>query len=274
MTERLDLTQTTFIIPLCIESEDRAQNAEIVLSYLCKHLKTNIIIYEYDKGQSKLTPILEKIDLGEIKLDHWFVENKTGNKTFDRTRFLNEMTVSVKTPVVVNYDIDILMEPKSYEKCQEFILGGHDLIYPYFWGDSQWQVYKSGREKIKQTLTLDSLNAKDKNLTRSEFGHLQFFKKSSYFEGGLENENFLDWGPEDQERGYRFKKLGYVVVWSSFYVYHIEHSRTSSSSQQNPYFKHNVELFEKIKKMSKEELRSYCDNVDYMKKYKDRSNAI
>lgn len=269
MTERLDLTQTTFIIPLCIESEDRAQNAEIVLSYLCKHLKTNIIIYEYDKGQSKLAPILEKIDLGEIKLDHWFVENKTGNKTFHRTRFLNEMLYSVQTECCVNYDTDVVFDLNCYQKCQEFILGGHDLIYPYFWGDSQYQVFKSGREKFKTTLDLKSIDLKkDCNLTRSEFGHCQWFRTKSYVGGGMENEYFVSYGPEDQERGYRFKKLGFCVSWTSFFVYHLEHSRFTNSSQQNPYFQHNIELFEKLKKISKEELKEYYQNAEYIEKYK------
>ena len=269
MTERLDLTQTTFIIPLCIESEDRAQNAEIVLSYLCKHLKTNIVIYEYDKGQSKLASILGKIDHGETKILHRFEENKTGNSIFHRTKYLNKMLFeNVKTECVVNYDIDILLEPLAFGRCQQFILGGHDLIYPYFWGDSQWQVYKSGREKIKQTLSLDILAAKDKNLTRSEAGHLQFFRTKSYKNGYGEDQEFISYGPEDAWRYMRFQKLGYCVVWSNFFVFHLEHSRQENSSTKNPYFQHNVELFEKLKKMSKEELQFHYENAAYMKEYK------
>lgn len=264
----IDLKETTFIIPLCIESEDRKQNAEITLSYLCKHLDTNIIVYEYDKGESKLAPILKKFDHGKTKIDHWFVKNETGNDLFHRTRMLNEMIYATKTPVCVNYDIDVLLTTDAYMRCQEFILGGHDLIYPYFWGDSQWQVFKSGREKIKNTLSLDCLEAKDKNLTRSEYGHLQWFKKDSYVGGGMENEFFESYGPEDAERGLRFQKLGYCVVWSNFFVYHLQHSRTNQSNSSNPMFQHNVNLFEKLKKMTKEELRNYYDNVDYVKKYK------
>lgn len=275
MTERLDLTQTTFIIPLCIESEDRAQNAEIVLSYLCKHLKTNIIIYEYDKGQSKLAPILDKIDQGETKILHRFEENKTGNSMFYRTRFLNQMLFeNVNTPVCVNYDIDILLNTVAYAKCQEFILGGHDLIYPYFWGDSQWQVYKSGRGKIKQTLSLDVLAAKDKNLTRSEYGHLQYFNSDVYRNFGGEDENMLSYGCEDLLRGQRFQKLGCCVVWSSFYVYHLEHFRSPQSSNKNPMFGHNEKHAAFIKSLNPDELRSYYENADYLKKYKDKLNAI
>jgi len=269
MTERLDLTETTFIIPLCIESEDRAQNAEIVLSYLCKHLKTNIVIYEYDKGQSKLAPILGKIDQGETNILHRFEENKTENKIFHRTKYLNQMLFeNVNTECVVNYDIDILLDRLVYAKCQEFILGGHDLIYPYFWGDSQWQIYKSGREKIKQTLTLDSLNTKDKNLTRSEYGHLQYFRTSTYKKFGGEDENMLSYGPEDSMRGQRFQKLGCCVVWSNFYVYHLEHFRTPQSSSKNPMFEHNIKHANFIKNLSKEELQSFYENADYLKKYK------
>lgn len=262
----IDLKDTTFIIPLCIESKDRAENAKITLSYLCHHLDTNIIVLEYDRGGSKLKNILN--DINSNNIDHRFIENTSGNNIFHRTRFLNEMLSTVTTPVVVNYDIDIVLEPYAYRRCSDFIIGGHDLIYPYFWGNSQYQIYNSGREKIKNTLSLDSLTNTDKNLTRSEYGHCQWFKTKSYIEGGMENENFLSYGPEDKERGERFKKMGYTVVWSNFFVYHIEHSRTENSSGHNPMMTHNNNLFNQLSKLNKEQLIYYYNNVDYIKKYK------
>lgn len=263
----INLLDTTFIIPIGLESEDRKYNAQITLSYLCKHLQSNIIIFEYDKIP-KLHNILNSIDTNNSNIDHIFMPNTTGTDIFHRTRFLNEMLVKVNTPVVVNYDIDILLEPNVYRKCSDLINNNMDLVYPYFWGDSQFQINYNGRNKISQSLSLNNLSSSDKNLTRSEYGHCQFFKTSSYLAGGMENEGFISYAPEDQERGYRFKKLGYNVMWSTDYVYHIEHTRGINSSARNPMMEVNNKLFDRIKSLSLDELKEYYKNVDYIKKYK------
>jgi hypothetical protein len=59
-------------------------------------------------------------------------------------------------------------------------------------------------------------------LKYAEYGHAIFFKTSAYREAGGENENFISWGPEDQERFYRFKRLNYRLSWTSNKIYHFE----------------------------------------------------
>lgn len=263
---KIDLKDTTFIIPIYIESSDRKLNTLISLSYLTKHLDTNIIILEHDVT-SKVPEILKQLGI-EDKVDYIFSNNMSGNEIFHRTRFLNEMLVKVKTPVVVNYDVDVLLKPEVYLECRDRIISGSDLVYPYFWGVSQWQIYNSGRDKIEKNLSLDILLPSDYNLTRSEYGHCQFFNAKSYREGGMENEIFMSYGPEDKERGYRFKKLGYKVEWLNNIIHHITHSRGINSSGLNPFMRKNNELLKSIESLSEDELRSYYKNIDYIKKYK------
>ncbi len=247
-----DLTDTTFIIPLCIESEDRAENAVITLSYLTQHLDTNIIVYEVSE-KPKLLAIPGKYR----PITHIFKQH-TGN--FHRTKYLNEMLTMVKTPIVVNYDIDVLLNADTYLSCVEKIRKGVDLVYPYFFGQSQYKVQRSGREKIKKTFALSCLTSEDVELAESAYGHCQFFNTESYRSGGGENEQFLAHAPEDQERAYRFQKLGYNVTWADGFVYHLEHSRgVNSSSTLNPHWGRNKRVFERIKEMSVEELRQYYD---------------
>lgn len=260
----IDLKEATFIIPIGIESEDRAENTRITLSYLCKHLNTNIILYEFSRGP-RVADILKNVDTGECNIEHVFVPAKTD--IFHRTKFLNEMVMMAKTPVVVNYDIDILLDPATYKKCVDKIMAGQDLVYPYFWGDSQRRIFYPGRDRIKDTLELSSLLPGEYDLCRSEYGHCQFFKRQSYIDGGLENEGFVSYAPEDQERGYRFKALGYNVEWSDDYVYHIEHTRGPNSSGHNPMMQQNNALFERIKTLSKDQLVKYYQEIDYMSKY-------
>lgn len=260
----INLKETTFIIPIGIESEDREINTFITLSYLCKHLDTNIIIYEFD-DTSKVASILEKIDKGNTNIKHIF--KRKDYHLFHRTKFLNEMLSIVETPVVVNYDIDVLLDPLTYKKCTDKIMNGLDLVYPYFWGDSQRRIYYPGRDKIKDTLDLMSLDSNDVDTVRSEYGHCQFFKTISYKQGGMENEDFVSYAPEDQERGYRFKALGYNVEWSDDLVYHIEHTRGENSSSSNPMMQHNNSIFSRIKSLNLEELKDYYRNINYISKY-------
>jgi hypothetical protein len=262
----IDLKDTTFIIPVRVESEDRKSNTILTINYLCKHLITNIIILEHDESPKVPHILNESVDTFKTSVDYHFIK-KNENEIFHRTKFLNVMLNMVKTPVVVNYDVDVLLRPETYSKCRNLVLGGQDLVYPYFWGPSQQQIYYSGRDKLSKNQSLDVLAKEDVNLTRSEFGHCQFFNTESYKDGGMENEGFISYAPEDQERGYRFKKLGYNVMWSDDYVFHLEHTRGADSSSANPMMDHNNRLFEKIKSFDKEALKQYYENIEYRKKY-------
>jgi len=263
----IDLKDVTFIIPVRIESNDRYSNADIVLNYLCRNFTTNIIIMEHDTDP-KIPAILSNVQKGNTEIKYHFIKNGGNEPIFHRTKFLNEMLNMVTTPVVVNYDVDILLDPKTYVKCRDLILNGKDLVYPYFLGNSQYQINYNGRGKISKNYDLSSLEYNDYKMTRSEFGHCQFFNTESYIKGGMENEGFISYAPEDQERGYRFKKMGYNVMWSDDFVYHIEHTRGINSSGHNPMMENNNKLFQFIKDMSLEDLVRYYKNIDYLKKYK------
>ncbi len=262
----IDLRNTTFIIPIYIESEDRAKNLETVIKYLTKHFDTNIIICEWASQTG--ARLLNSLGI-YAPIKHYLFRHAIGDlKVFHRTLFLNEMLRLVKTPVVVNYDIDILLAPDVYKECERLILSGKDLVYPYFWGNSQYKVNYSGRDKINKTLDLNCLEESDKQIERSEYGHCQFFNSASYREGGMEDENFISYGPEDKWRGLRFQRLGYNVMWAEGYVYHLEHSRGINSSSENPYIQKNNELFLFLDSLSEEQIKIHYKNQDYLKKYK------
>lgn len=83
----------------------------------------------------------------------------------------------------------------------------------------------------------------------------------------MENENFKAYAPEDKERFYRFVTLGYNVGRINNYVYHLEHSRGENSWFNNPHMKSNMEEWEKIQQMNREQLLEYYSKQDYLKKY-------
>jgi len=105
----------------------------------------------------------------------------------------------------------------------------------------------------------------------AQFGHVQFVKRKSYIEAGMENENFRGSSPEDKERYYRFDKMGYNVGRIYDIVYHLEHSRGQNSwpnsVEGNPYMRENFNVWGQIQSMNGEELKQYYSNQEYLKKY-------
>jgi len=117
-----------------------------------------------------------------------------------------------------------------------------------------------------ETGDYEFLNAVSKNHT-SDFGWAQFFKTSVYRHGGMENENFKAYAPEDKERYYRFNKMGYSVGRIENYVYHLEHARGENSWFTNPHMESNMAEWNKIKEMNKDQLLKYYSEQKYLDKY-------
>ena len=105
------------------------------------------------------------------------------------------------------------------------------------------------------------------DLWSAKCGHCIFLDTKKYISCGGENEGFIAYGPEDSERYERFHKIDYKVDRINDLVYHFEHSRTPTSSNQNKYFNSNKSLYVKLNKMSKNEIISYYSNINYKEKY-------
>jgi predicted glycosyltransferase involved in capsule biosynthesis len=197
---------------------------------------------------------------------------------FHRTKYLNIMLDEVKTPVVINYDIDVILPVESYVKCRNSIVEGEtDVYYPYVFGRGQYKIDQViERNKFHLSYNpedlLEGILEKYPHwgtvpLFQSEYGHCIFFNTEVYRKEGGENEEFKSYGPEDKERALRFEKLGRNVRWLEGVVFHFEHWRGEDSSGTNPHLEHNVKLMESLNSMSSSDLREYYNNVEYRKKY-------
>lgn len=271
----IDLTNTTFIIPIKIDSEDRNNNLFLNLNYLNFHFKTNIIIYELgDIIYNSKHQYINKFPNLNIKFLH---NNNDINGPFHRTKYLNIMLDSVETPVVCNYDVDVIFNENIYKKCEQLIMNNElDMIYPYGKGYFQVEVMKNCNLEtfIYQPYIFNILKDQINNpiqppliLKYAEYGHAIFFNTSVYRKFGGENENFISWGPEDQERYYRFKKFNCKVSWLSNDIYHFDHERGSDSGYLNPYITANDNLFTSLKQMNINDYYEYYSKQEYYKNY-------
>lgn len=266
------LSNTTFIVPLRIESFDRLRNVVVSSIYLLDNTDCTLLIKEADAESVFESDALPQIRecIGEEKckrLIHVFEKND--DPFFHRTRILNDMVMMTKTPVVVNYDCDILLPLESYQTCEDWIMEGkYDMVYPYGDGNWQYQIFTDDdlvSRFINGDYNFEILKEQSK-VYDAKYGFCQFYSTEKYIEGGLENENFIAYGYEDNERYHRFNKLGYNVGRLDAHVYHMEHVRTPNSWFTNPYIEKNKNLYEMILKFDKEELFNYYSGQEYLKK--------
>lgn len=250
----LDLRRTTLIVPVLVESEDRARNVETVLGHLDGKFRTRVIIKE-------LYVDAPKVDAGRYKnLDITHLTERFEGE-FHRTRLLNDMLQLVRTPVVCNYDIDVLLPTESYVIAQHLLASDlFDVVYPYGIGDFQVKVDADfDRARLDDLIGSRPADLPGAKASRAEYGHCMFFSTDSYKSIGGENENFVAYGPEDAERHARCEKLGLRMHRLQDRVYHLEHSRTSFSTTANGHFNANQSLFEELIGMNPQELhRNYA----------------
>jgi len=265
----IDLKNCTLIIPIKVEHQDRYRNAKTVLGFLNEHIQTNVYIYEVCEGPTSKLDFLD--DLKNLVIKHWLQEDEG---IFHRTKYLNIMLDEVVTPVVANYDIDVIIPPEFYKKCVDFIIDNTcDVVYPYKFGPG-------GQRRVLDTFNYDNFYNSKFDISfidnvgpfsdyDSEYGHCIFFNTEIYKKFGAENENFISYGPEDKERGERFQRMGFKVGWvKECRIYHFEHHRGNDSSSLNSHFNNNFDLYNRIRIMDKDTIIGYYENCEYQNKYK------
>jgi len=271
----IDLKSCTFIIPVRIESKDRMRNVITVLCYLLENFDTKVILKEVDTESVFEKEVLPQIKdyLGDAINNLTHVFEQSDDPVFYRMKIINEMLHMSDTPVIGNYDGDVLFKPETYTKAVEMIDDGYDIVYPYGFGEYQKQVFADDNdvsEFLSEDFDFDILDKKSK-MYDAQYGHVQFLNRTSYIDAGMENENFRGSSPEDKERHFRFETLGYKVGRIDDQVYHLEHSRGRNSwpnsVEGNPYMQENFEVWEKINKMNTQELWDYYSSQEYLKKY-------
>jgi hypothetical protein len=249
---KIDLRDVTFTIPLSIESDDRKKNLTILLDYLYKYFDTNVIVCESSK-ETKIKHFWKHEWSSFCRL--LFLENTTS--FFYKTRLLNIMAKIAKTDIIVSYDSDVLLSPLKYVEAANKIRNNElDFCYPF--NKPLKHILKHDLDILQNKLELEYIEEKTTIIHQGiPPGGCFFMNKNKFLEAGMENENMISWGPEDQERLSRVKKLDYKVGNIDGYLYHMDHAVTQNSYYSNPLYKNNLKEFEKVDKMSISELKDY-----------------
>jgi len=244
----INFKDVTFIVPVRFDSQDRKNNFKTSMSFLLRNFDTNIIVLESDENSNGefVKSISKKIK---------YVFEKNDEKLFHRTRLLNNMTKMSETNIIVNYDVDVIFTIDQYIESRNKILDGCDMVFPYsgkFYDVQKNQFHLVDSDKINE-IDLNQCTLFNPNSVGGAF----FFNKERYTSIGLENENFVSWGHEDWERVVRIETMGHRLCRVDGVLYHLTHSRTHNSSDQNPFFHINGQEFHRIRSMSKEQLTNH-----------------
>jgi hypothetical protein len=248
-SRKLNLRDMTFTIPVFIDHRHRMENLQLNVAVLQRDFHTNIIVGE--QGSSAAQKLNSLVTY--VRFD--------GIKAFHRTRMLNEMAKRANTLMVANWDADVFVPPLQIWLACERIRQGQDMVYPF---DGRFaRVPRSWHDQLRTTMDVGIFGdthftgKNGKPLPTASVGGAIFFLRSSFLNAGGENEYMISFGPEDWERNYRFKTLGYTVTRVPGCLYHLDHWCGPNSSSRNPYFKHNHAELDKLRAMPAEELENY-----------------
>jgi hypothetical protein len=255
---RIDLRDVTFTIPVAYDHEDRRENLDLCLRVLHRYFDTKTIVME--QGGEKFKYLSTDYPGVPAHSNKYMAFN---SPLFHRTKMLNLMMKEAHTPYVFNWDADVFIPPLQILQAVEILRRSSYFCFPYAWAfarmpRAQWFTLIRDYEDIGmvKTTVFNGMNTGDAVSVGGAFG----FQKDKYESIGGENENFISFGAEDQERVVRAQKLGLSTERIKGCLYHINHWVGVNSSTRNPYFMANRLEFEKIKEMGKEELIDYINS--------------
>lgn len=253
---KYDLKDTTFVIPVRIDSMIRLENLLLTLENLESAFDTNIVVVEasyYNNG------ILKR--LVSSSTSYHFIEDK--DPVFHRTKHLNTISKQVNTKIIGIWDADIVLDSSQvFGAVQQLREGKCDFAYPYdgrFLDTSEilrnyYLVHKDISFLKRNTSRMNLLYSSTKEGNAPGGAFLISTEKYKY--SGLENEAFYGWGAEDGERYYRWLTLDYKKYRSKGVLFHLSHPRDQNGKIRSVYHEAKTMYeYNKIKNMTKDDLR-------------------
>lgn len=266
---KFDLFDLDIIIPVYIDTDDRVRNLETVLNYLEKYFKNyKVYLTEFESNRCKY--LYHKIGIEYIH----------DPRLFNKTKTINTALEKCKNKFVSIWDADALITPSGIEQAMQALRSMHyHFAFPY----NGWFIDIKGDtlQKVFKTVDVINLNIYDNTIihkdandysirfsTKNKFGGGSntggciIFNRETLIKLGTYNENFWQWGFEDDEIDIRFEIMGYERFNAkNANCYHMDHSRNDEENGfGTEYIKNNSREYHKVLSMNKQALTSYIAN--------------
>jgi len=252
--KRYNMQDVTFTMTVRVDSDERLENLITVLRFINTHIDTNFLLLEAD--------VESRIPAGVLpdNVRHIFVKDE--RDLYFRQPYNNYLLRIATTPIVVKYDVDIIVPPSQMNSAVNSIrFGKHKISYPY---DGRFvDVYGVLRTWFIRTLDMKSFYKylKMSYSPQPSYGGCVILHRETFYEMGVDNEQFNGWGFEDQETPKRAKILGMEVFRADGPLFHLHHPRGTHS-----YFYNEAETLNSLREyirvcnMTKNELQLYISN--------------
>lgn len=253
--EKIDLTDVTFLIPIRINSSEKLMNLKLILNYLLDRFETNITVLEADIEESNLT---------QTKVEKIFVFD--GNPVFHKTKYINFMIKSVKTPFIAIWDENVLMESNQIHDSVDLLRNGKvDMVIPY-----NGRLYNTHSMFTNLFIREKKLDVFSYNIDKfqTKFGHFSvdgaiLINKDSYINAGMENENLYGWNLENLERLKRFEILGFNIKRIEGPAFKLYQPRETNSWQRDNLLKKNsLNEYLNLCKRNKHDIIKHCHKLE------------
>lgn len=218
-----DMGDVTIVIPIRVDSSIRIANLVTIIRLYSDLENIHFIIREADN--------LQRLHIEESeRIDYSFCRDN--NPVFHHTHYRNEMIKQAKTPIVIVWDVDVLVPEEQLYKAVNDIRNRHAVLsYPY--DGICYSLSSDISNNFRDTLDWGTLlSEKEKYLTmfgQLTVGGIFVVNREKYIQAGMENESFIGWGPEDIERLKRLTILNLPVSRVSGCIYHLYHPRKLNS---------------------------------------------
>lgn len=246
---KINLMDVTFTIPVLYDHPDREANLTRIVHFLRKNFNTTIIVGE--QGGKHFAS------------GSGYKYTSFSLPTFHRTKMLNQMALEATTPIIVNYDADVIIPIIQLLQAVHLCRAGIGMVFPY---DGRFaRIPKHQQSLALHELNTDSLPGSQPGCTLSSGGCMMFLK-DEYIKGGMENEHFISYGTEDTEIHERMGRVGVDVRRIKGPLYHYDHYIGPNSSPSNPHWERNCMELEAVRLMSNRRLKEYISTWKWLPK--------
>jgi hypothetical protein len=213
------LADVTLLFAVRIESSHRLRNLQLNTQYLLRHLCTHILIGEegppyHVSGEGIFMG--QGVAVVRLPVSH--------PNLFWKTRATNQLLQAASTPYAATLDSDVLFFPWQYADAYQLLKANMaDAVYPF--DRPTKRIARRLHARVAQTCDLSSFTQLPDSNSEVATGGCLFFDVARFRRYGLENERIIGWGPEDNERDVRLRRLGARLRRVSGPLFHLEHRR-------------------------------------------------
>lgn len=265
------LAHLTCIIPFADDSDQRCHNLRAVVRYL-RELGCGVRVAESGRRQRAR----ELLGIDGRGCSFYF--HKDDEPLFHRTRVINLAARDISSTLIALWDTDIVIPYVQLACCVERLLTrGCDLGFPFDGrcvdfadhardaclspamqevADATSPPRVEEHERTVTVLTGSGARLTGHAVTRVCVGGAVLFRRDVFMAGGMENQVFVSYGPEDQERYARFRKLGFVATRVDGLLYHLAHPRGVNSDDGHSLTDVNWAEFRRVSRLSRARLRA------------------